>query len=154
MLVSFVTVTLTDKCWSTPNHFKKLIFQVGKCPILEYFHEIQLDVSKKAQYPHKYVCFHYIVSFVTKNYLINVETHQITWNVIFQVGRCPNLEYFHEIHLVVSEYAKYLNHMKKLIFQVGICPNLEYFHEIQLNVSNYAKYSHKYVCFHYKSNLS
>ena len=38
---------------------KKVIFQVGKCPILEYFHEIQLDVSKYAQYPHKYVCLHY-----------------------------------------------------------------------------------------------
>ena len=37
----------------------KVIFQVWKCPILEYFHEIQLDVSKYAQYPHKYVCFHY-----------------------------------------------------------------------------------------------
>ena len=28
-------------------------------PNLEYFHEIQLDVGKYAQYPHKYVCFHY-----------------------------------------------------------------------------------------------
>ena len=28
-------------------------------PILEYFNEIKLDVSKYAQYPHKYVCFHY-----------------------------------------------------------------------------------------------
>ena len=25
-----------------------------------------------------------------------------------QVGKCPILEYFHEIQLVVSEYAKYL----------------------------------------------
>ena len=28
-------------------------------PILEYFNEIQLDVSKYDQYPHTYVCFHY-----------------------------------------------------------------------------------------------
>ena len=28
-------------------------------PILEYFHEIQLFVSKYAKDPYKYVCFHY-----------------------------------------------------------------------------------------------
>ena len=40
-------------------NLKKLIFQVGKSPNSEYFHEIQLDVSEYAQYPHKYVWFHY-----------------------------------------------------------------------------------------------
>ena len=30
-----------------------------KCPILEYFHENLLDVSKYAKHLHKYVSFHY-----------------------------------------------------------------------------------------------
>ena len=80
LVVSSVTVTLTNKCGSTPNHLKKLILQVGKYPNLEYFHEIQLDVSKYAQYPHLYVCLHYKYHMSQYIYLINVETHQITWN--------------------------------------------------------------------------
>ena len=36
-----------------------MIFQVGKYLILEYFHEILLDVSKYAKHLHKHVCFHY-----------------------------------------------------------------------------------------------
>ena len=34
---------------------KQVIFQVGKCHILEYFHEIRLDVPKYAKYLNKYV---------------------------------------------------------------------------------------------------
>ena len=33
----------------------KSLFKVGKCPTLEYIHEIQLDVSKYAKYLNKYV---------------------------------------------------------------------------------------------------
>ena len=53
-----------------------------------------------------------VISIICHNkiYLINVETHQITWKkVIFTVWKCPILQYFHEIQLVVSEYAKYLD---------------------------------------------
>ena len=35
-----------------------------KCPILEYFHEIQLDEYKYAKPRHKYVCFHYKYHFL------------------------------------------------------------------------------------------
>ena len=34
----------------TPNPLKQVIFQVEKRHILEYFHEIQLDVSKYTKY--------------------------------------------------------------------------------------------------------
>ena len=78
--VSFVTVTLTTKCWGIPNHLRKLIFQVWKSPYLEYSYEIKLDLSKYAQYPHKYVCFHYKCHLSQLIYLINVDSHQITWN--------------------------------------------------------------------------
>ena len=44
-------------------------------PILEYFHEIQLDVLKSAQFPHNYVCFHNKYHLSQWIYLINVETH-------------------------------------------------------------------------------
>ena len=37
--VSFFKVTLLKHTKS----LKQVIFQVGKCPILEYFHEIQFD---------------------------------------------------------------------------------------------------------------
>ena len=38
---------------------KQVKFQVGKWHILEYFHEIQLDVSKYTKYHNWYVCSHY-----------------------------------------------------------------------------------------------
>ena len=57
--VSFVTVTLPNKSCNTPKHLKQVLLEVGKCPILEYFHEIQLVESKYAKTLHKYVCSHY-----------------------------------------------------------------------------------------------
>ena len=62
MSVSTISISCHDKFTSLMlKHTKSLevIFQVGKCPKLVYFHEIQLDVLKYAQYPNKYVCFHY-----------------------------------------------------------------------------------------------
>ena len=56
--VSFVTVTLPNQCWNTPSYLKQVIFQVRKCPILEYFHEIILDEYKYAKTLNTYVCFH------------------------------------------------------------------------------------------------
>ena len=53
---------------------------VGKCPFLEYFHEIQLVEYKYAKTPKKYVCFHFKYHLSQLLYLINVVTHQITCN--------------------------------------------------------------------------
>ena len=49
-------------------------------PILVYFYEIQLHVSKYAKHLQKYVCFHYKYHLSQLIYLINAEKHQITWN--------------------------------------------------------------------------
>ena len=32
-----LAVNLPNQCWNKPNHFKQVLFQVGKSPILEYF---------------------------------------------------------------------------------------------------------------------
>ena len=58
-MVSFVTVTLPNYGCNTPNHLKQVIFQVGKCPILEYIHELQLVQYKYAKTLQKYVYFHF-----------------------------------------------------------------------------------------------
>ena len=39
--------------------WNKLNSKLGKGHILEYFHEIQLDVSKYTKYHNWYVCSHY-----------------------------------------------------------------------------------------------
>ena len=77
-----------------PKHTKSLqtsIYQDEKCPILEYFHEIQLDEDKYAKTLYKYVCFHYNYHFLRKIYLINAEIHQITWNKWYsKLGNAPS----------------------------------------------------------------
>ena len=71
---------------------KKVIFKDENCPILEYFYEIQLHVSKYANvHLQKYVCFHYKNHLSQLIYLINAEKHQITFNKQYsKLGSAPS----------------------------------------------------------------
>ena len=75
----------------TQNHLKKVVFQDDKCPILEYFHEIQLDEYKYTKTLRKYVCFAYKYHLSQKIYLINVEIRQNTRNKWYsKLGNAPS----------------------------------------------------------------
>ena len=67
---------------------EEIDIQSWEIPQLEIF---PWNLSKYAQYPQNYVCFHYKYHLSQKIYLINVETHQITWNKWYsKLGSAPS----------------------------------------------------------------